>query len=217
MKNIIKIFIFGVLLLSLGCEQDDTAGTKSTINNNGELINADHISVHDLLDFLPDGYMNRVDLIYKDQSGSEKKLKTAFIEGQRERTEYGRKYTYDNFVVRLFSEDDPDFLIEIDGYGLYRQTGEVQKVIATILMPRNPKGSSGVPVIFENGKPTVTMFDKFHESTTILGRTFEKVYFGNSWLTQYDAYSEVYFNFTEGVVAFRDAENKLWVFDRFEE
>ena len=213
MKNTFKLFLFAFIFLLFGCNQDEAFNT-----NNGSQeppVAAAHISTTDIVEYLPEEYLQNRKAMYKDRAGNEKLLNSAFIESKEERTEFGRTYSHDRFLVRLFDESDTDFMIEVDGYGLYTQSGEVQKVIGAILMPMNPTGSSSVSVLFEDGQPIVTQFDDFRETVSFFGKSFEKVYLSISTFSVHDSFSEIHFNFTEGVVAFRDKNDEMWIFDRF--
>ncbi len=94
------------------------------------------------------------------------------------------------------------------------QDGTIVKVYGAALMPLDDSGCTWLILHFENGIPVVLSPDRFHESLTLHRRTFENVFFSKS--EQYDIYTEIYVNATQRVVAFRDENNDLWVFDRFE-
>lgn len=205
-----------LFVLLLGCNNEEPLPTNPAENGNDNQF-VSHITIDEVLSYIPDELKNKTLVVFKDESGNEKKLETSFIEDVKQRTEHGASYTREIFTIRYFSADEPYFRMELTGQGLYSSKLEIKKDLNAMLMPMNPSGSSSVTIEFENGQPVVSMFSTFKENIELNGKAFKNVFFSNSSLTPYDSYSEISVNSTEGVVTFRDETNTLWVFDRFEQ
>ncbi len=204
--NLITILFISTILL-LGCKNDDKNSTITpTINS--------HLNIDEVKDFLPSAYKNGSILVYKNENNEEWLLSTNYFEAIEERQFEGVMYKNDAFQASIFDSEDHSFQISISGQANYSKPYEVVKSISFDLMPLNPTGTVGVFVRFTDGQPIVNTFSNFHEKLTLNNKVFDAVYVGNSRLNGFEKYSEIYVNKNEGVVAFRDKNNDLWVFDR---
>jgi hypothetical protein len=87
-------------------------------------------------------------------------------------------------------------------------------------MPFNENGTTTNGLIFENDNHNNTFGNEFVESYSPFEKVFLDTYIAigkNNSQIQHSAYSELNINSEYGVVAFRDANNDLWVLDRIEE
>jgi len=208
MKNI--VFLISVLLV-LACSENENDLAVTTVE--GHYLNVDLVK-----DYLPDFYFNEAVIVYKNSTGEEWTLNTTSNESVREKTYEGAMYKAGNFEVNLFDPDNLNFHIVLTGSAQYSSAG-IGLNLGGILMPFNASGTTWNSVRFVNGEPVVGLGDDFNESITLYGRTFQDVFvrIGKDGFEQHEAYSELDLNSKEGVVAFRDENNELWVFDRVEE
>ena len=191
--------------------------SDNNITNNQPFVS--HLDTKGIEAYLPQEILKRESFVVykKEEDGTEKHLRIYPNNGVFEGSYNGKEYTSDVFQIRLIDESNINFLLEINGSALYNDKGEIEKSLIALLMPGNQTGSSGVSLTFEENEPISGIYERYEKSIVLLGKTFLDVYTGGSSLTGYEKFSEISINSNEGIVSFRDIENKLWVFDRFED
>ena len=208
-QNLLLLLLF--LLSSVACkkEHDETPAS----------VSGTHISIDDLVALLSPALKKPNLALYKNAAGEEKWIKTAFGEIIQTRNEYGENYTHSSFTVAYVDEEEPGTSMGSDGLGLYKADKTVSKTIGAIRLrlasQSESSGFSGVYFSVENGRPIVTQFDHFHETFEVNGKTFKDVYQGYRSIDVFNHDSEINLNLSEGIVAFQDENNVMWVFERF--
>ena len=217
MKNLIFI-LFSILLFSFGCNSDD-APKESDVNQNNLLS---HVDINEIKANIPDFYIDNTKIIFKDENNLEKKFNVYRTEEEKSNTIDGFSYSSDNLLIKLISDDSSPIIIELRGIANYDDEYKLQKSLSMSFAPTSPgiSGTSSFTVIFfENGQPLASMFGVkvLEESVVLLGKEFNNVYgYSNMGEPISDSYGQLLFNSTNGVIGFRDRNNKLWVFERFE-
>jgi hypothetical protein len=212
MKNL--LFIFSLTLFFQSCSDDSIII---------DTVEGSHLTIGELRDYIPNNYFEEKSMVFFNESGEEWKLYSSAIESTKDRVHEGENYKIDKFEITLFDPDNLSFRIMIVGSTNYAtdQEGEVAiaKGINGMLMPFNESGNTWARISFRNGKPTMDFGEDFRESVTLNEKEFNEVFItiGKKGFEPHDAYSELDINSEFGVVAFRDENNDLWVFDRFED
>jgi len=210
MKQLILAFLLGILLT--GCEKDSVLEESNDLS---QLENT-HISIDELVSFINQQYKENKSVVFVDGLGDSIKYDVYFGLSTADRTEFGINYTHDYFVVRLTPSDNLGFGFEIWGQGIYSQRGETQKRIGVYFDPRTASVTNFVDVSFENGVAIVSENDNFFSTLMLNGRAFRDVYSSHRFLTGAEAYSDIKFNASEGIVSYKDGNGRSWFFERFE-
>jgi len=210
MKNYILLLIASLLLCTT-CKKGKVEDSQN--------IEGNHLCISSIMEYLPDAYKNERTLVYKNQAGEIRKLHIAFEEHLTEQTYERQLYTTDSFEGTIYDPAMADFSIVLTGSANFDhgENNSVVKALSVILMPFNESGSLFACIYFEDGQPyipPITSEDFFRESIELHSQTFQNIFYTTTH--QYEVYDELYFNSDVGVVAFRDGEDVLWVFERFE-
>ena len=84
-------------------------------------------------------------------------------------------------------------------------------------MPTNVNGNSTVYMAVKDGKPITTAFFSIYDmERDINGKLYFNTFTNIKDAQNFDAYSEISINTDVGIVAFRDVNNEMWSFVRFE-
>lgn len=165
--------------------------------------------------FLPTAYKAQKKVLYKNQTGETKLLSIRFLADAVEYTWGGQTYLSDRIDVALYDETDAYFVIRVLGGANYSQNNQVVHSVAFDLMPGSEFWLLASVLLDENGKRSEPLFfGTFLAEVELNSRKFKECFFSEN--KGKDAFSELYVNSTEGVVAFRDKNNELFVFDKFE-
>lgn len=208
MKNISIILL---VLALLSCENE----MEELIVSENEIL-----SITAVKDYLPSSYFNQPNLIYINELGEEWKLSTNLNESITDRIHNQISYKTEQFRITLFDPENNFFQIVLVGSTNLSNSGNTILTLSGTLMPFNPTGSTWATIRFENEQPIVSLGDNFKEEYWANGRQYKNTYINigrNNEQDQHSAYSELNINSEQGVVAFRDENNDLWVFDRIEE
>lgn len=199
--------IFLTLLFIISCKSEEPQF------NYQEVVSVAHIK-----NYLPHNYFESPTLIYKNEEGEEKQLFINFEENIVERNIADQSYSAEEIIINIFESESSNFRININASSYFVEENKITSDLFASLMLFNPTGSTVNNIAFNENGPIVSHFDDFHSNLVLLGRKFSDVFvaIGKDWDVQYDAYSELNINSEVGVVAFRDKNNDLWVFDRFE-
>lgn len=208
-----KVIFLSMIIGIMSCNKNKEPDTLVTENS--------YLKVEAIKEYLPSQYFNEVKIVYKNQIGEERKLSTFAKESTTERMHNGIPYTTDQFEITLYDPTNTSFSIVLTGSTNYATSGET--IVLTLngtLMPFNSSGTTWGTIQFKNEQPIISLGDDFIELYTIYGKEFNNTYIytgKNNEQVQYSAYSELILNSENGVVAFRDMKNELWVSERFEE
>jgi len=196
MKYINLLFLF-VILSSCSDEGLDNALDKLNLDPMKEFIPFDELNDNN-------------SIIFKDFDGNEKKL-IIFRTSQIDTLEVdGFQYERERFSVKLSELFSFNYAINLSISRFYVDPMTVQGSLECQLFHGN---GGAIPFIRidENGDSASLPRDDIE----FWGTTFNDVISNASISGQQDGFSKIYYNYEIGVVAFRDASNKLWVFDRF--
>lgn len=209
MKNTILSFAILVSCLQFGCNDSITPETPTNF------IEGTHLDIEAVKAYIPEELKAQKECVYMDESGNIKSLKVRYREQVTPRVLAGQSYKSDELEITLYDESDPYFQIALLGVTNYNPSDYSVIVDLTVmLVPANPQGSILSGIRFDkDGKPIVTMFDDFHSTITLNGKSFNDCFLLTG--TNPEAYSEIYINSEVGVVAFRDADNALFVFQEY--
>ncbi len=208
MKNLLTL---AFILTILGCSQEDNLSNAEANNQ--------HLKIDYIKNYLPSQYFNESTIVYKNSSGEELKMVSQPKESASDRTHSGINYTTDEFNITLYNEHNSNMTIVLSGNVNLSTQGNIVATLSGVLMPFNTSGTTWSTIRFENSKPTINLGDDFRETYIVLNKEFSNTYvtIGQNGSEQHSAYSELNMNSDHGVVAFRDENNDLWVFDRIEE
>lgn len=201
------IFSIATLLLIFDCSSDSDQ-IKS--------LEGTHINIDSLKSYIPLLlHIVGTKMIYKNLKGETRTLKIKYYkEFTQDYTSELFNYKSDVFTLEMIDDLSPNNLkISIHGSGNYNGT-QLALGIFAILMPFNESGSMSGTILFKDGEPQVSPFDIFYSKLNLLGNSYNNVYVFTA--SNVKVYSELDINSEVGVVAFRDENNELWVFDKFE-
>jgi len=206
MKYILSIIIIASFI---SCNQD--AAELTTIN--------EVLTVNALKEYLPAAYFNESNIVFKNEMGDEWKLSTNAKESISDRMHNQKPYKAEKFEITLFDPDNTYFQIILTGNTNYATSGNLVLSLGGMLMPFNSSGTTWSTIRFLNNQPIVSLGDDFRDLYSVHGNEFKNTYLtiGKDGNIQHSAYSELNMNSEQGVVAFRDENNELWVFERIEE
>ncbi len=208
MKNPFFLLLFLITFFHYSCRDDVPPETPD------DLIAGTHLDIDVVKAYIPEELKAQKECVYVDESGNMRTLKVSYREQITPRVLNGQAYESDELEVTLYDESDPLFQIVMVGSANYKQDFSVAISLTVMLMPANPQGSILSAIRFdENGEPVVTVFDDFHTVITLGGKSFNDCFLLTG--TNPDSYSEIYVNSEVGVVAFRDANNALFVFQEY--
>ena len=205
-----KVIIFLSVLFIFSCKDSET--TKIDFES--------EISISEMVSYLPSHYKKEKSVYFVNDDQESKMLKISYLEGIENKTHNGNNYVAETFEATLYDPNNQWFSIQMKASANYSNSGnEIVKSISAILMPFNESGTTWASIKFENGVPKISLGDDFRESVLLNNKEYKDVFItiGKQGDVQHEAYSELDINSEVGVVAFRDHNNDLWTFDRFEE
>ena len=198
-------------LTIIGCSSED-----DIIRVNSEV---EHYRIDYIKSYLPGGYFDGSKLIYKNLNGEDLIMDTRHEESSIDRTHNGMNYKTDGFNIIMYNQQNTNMSIVLSGNVNLSAEGNVVATLGGVLMPSNQSGSTWSTIRFQDGQPAISLGDDFRELYSVHGMQFANTYIkiGKNGNEQHSSYSELNINSEQGVVAFRDENNDLWVFDRIEE
>ena len=171
---------------------------------------------------MPSNYLVESEIVYTNSSNQELILLTDPVESEVDILHEGNTYKGENLKVTLYNPDDPDFLIVLSGnpntpLGNSPPIVNIKRAtLVVLLMPFSETGSTFNAIRFENGKPVASELDDFRSVFERNSKDFQDVFVITGMNPQGEVMTELAVNSNEGVVSFRDSNNVLWVFDRFQ-
>lgn len=206
MKNIIRLIVLTISMIS--CNE---------ITNEPTTI--EHLTIDNIKEYLPIEYFVDNEIIFINHLGEELAVKIHPSESTQEKSFNGTNFNADEFEIAMYIEDQAEFRLYLVADVDYNETG-LSRALTGLLMPTNEGGSTLASLKFEEkSTPMINAWlNNYYEIISLNGKPFSDVFVfrgmhdGNQL---FDAYSELDLNSEVGVVAFRDHDNVLWVFDRF--
>lgn len=201
--------IFSIFLLS-ACKNSEEGIVVEPTQTDGS-----HLSIDVILNHLPDELNSNNKAVYKSAVGELKNM-TIFEKNlvvEHRESEFGN-YTADKREISLYEEDDLAAGITLHANANYvPEKNTIARSLSVHLAFFNPAGMAHWTVSFDENGPIITPADDFHPTLTLDGKTFNDCYIING--TNPDAFSEIIVNLEIGVVAFRDINNDLFVFQEY--
>jgi hypothetical protein len=196
MKNYYLIFTLLFTLLSCHKENSDSLLSNLTIDNIKELIPIDL-------------YESSSHVIFVNQNGDEKSLKIEIIKEGKEKLIEGEKYLSEYLAIHLIDEENPNYSIVIEALVNYWDLETVVEEVSCLLF-----NLEYIPTlrITPNREPSLSILEAEKQ---LLNKSFSNVY-SNFILPELNSYSVIYYTIETGAIGFKDHENNLWVYERFE-
>lgn len=180
--------------------------------NNENKLGNETISIDDVMQFMPGHLLKESTLLYVNSDGNKMELKSVSTKSVRKHKNGEIEYSTETISTRLYSEINHIFNITLTGSGHGQRDGTYTKSLLLTLMPMIPTGNLFFSITLNNGEPINDLFTPDEiESIELLGRSFERVFKGMK--NDSDTYSELFYSPVNGVIAFRDENNDLWVLD----
>ena len=173
-----------------------------------------YIELPEVRRFYPSEYINEPIVVFKNKFGNEILMNVLYHEDIVEQDLGQSKIDMDEFTVQLFSSEHE---LSISLLGTAYLTQDLSTITPTILANLMPFGDTrGVKMDIRINTNTVTSsHNAEYLDQIILGeKSFQSVYSVSSEALL--SYSELYLTKKEGVIAFKDVHNQLWVYDRME-
>jgi len=202
-----RVLILFSYLLMISCSKDqDTIKELDTTNLN--FVKYEQILSTINLDL----FKKNSKVIFKNELGSEKILEINFSDSSQKQSVNGKEITLPKVAVNYYESADTK-------YALYFY---VATNITKNGTSQNANFSSSIFTNLIKFKPAVgfdhlgdPFFCIYNQNKLLLGKTFESVY-SSFPSDEYMIFSELHYSKSLGIVGFRDENNELWVFDRFE-
>jgi len=125
----------------------------------------------------------------------------------------GRTSYIEKNSITMYYEESPHYPFLIEGTGLFKQDSDD---VSPLLYISFMHGGIDIDNIFIstlniNDPELVVGRRRFYEEISLNNKLFKKVY--SVKREDHNAYSESFYAKKEGIVAFRDEKNELWVYD----
>lgn len=157
-------------------------------------------------------FKNNSQVIFKNEEGSERILYINFSDSTQKQNVNGKDIVLPKVAVNYYEPTDTKFALYFYVTTNITKNGTSQNAnfsasIFTNLVPFTPN------VGFDHlGDP---FFCHYNQDKLLLGKTFDSIY-SSFPSEEYKMFSELHFTKSLGIVGFRDENDKLWVFERFE-
>jgi len=185
-----------------------------------EFGQASNLKIDNILEFLPSHLKEENSLIYVNELGNKKKFLAVSAIVNEEYSDGSGTYTAQQIDISLIEQDAPyPFTLALTGSAGY--DGDIPGwSLHAFVYQFLTQEKTWLSLIFtESGEITTFGAAKYDGTITLLGREFNDVYSkvgADNEGQAYNSFSEIMINSDIGIVAFRDRENELWVFDSVE-
>lgn len=215
MKKIIYFLNLLTIIFIFSCKKDkiDGVGTlPAAVTPQYTLKEGAYINIDEVKKLIPDAYKKQKKIVYSNNKGQLMTIKVKYEENDKRPDQYnGINYTYDQFYITLYSETDQGLSIQFSGGANFAGDTIVAKGLTIIVMPYIISGID----MDRNGEPDKKLsLSEYAANRTLNGKNFKDVFTSKNEVEK--AYSEVCYNKEFGLVAFRDKNGELFVFERFE-
>lgn len=205
MKNFTLIFL-GILLFA-ACKKEDTIDTNGF--EPGMVLEPGAI-----MENIPQEYLqDSVFIIFKNAEGEEKRIKhvAATILDDKGMVN-GEPYTIKKISGEYTDPENIEFYAFWLADALYNEDYSLQELLRYSYLGDYAGKVVYSTISYINNTPTPG--NVWNDSIELLGRTFTE--YQQIINEERPGYSEIIVNRKYGLIAFRDRDDKLWVFDRFE-
>lgn len=204
------IFIVATCIFAFSCKKE---GNNSINSFDGT------ISIEGMMKNIPAEYQSNQSIVFKNRTGESITLQIEGIFFDHELNDSGNIYNTEAFRVKLSNPDSPDFRCEL------KVSGNIDplsgKIVKGIYVDLNPfisiTSSTQLSIIFDENDNIFPeeKLHHFYETKSLINNTFSGVF--ERINEKATSFSEIYYNTKFGIIGFRDAQNDLWEFVRFEE
>ncbi len=214
MKNIFYIALTSLALFS--CNKDIKKLEPDSPTNTDPVLSEKIYLSEKIKNMIPTEYRTLRYAIFKNASNEYKYMYINYKQDEEIRRIGDTFYKSEYISVTLSETEKPDFYsyyISVGANGSYAEDTKLPIWWMTIQI-HSFKHSGILPMIDidDSGK---TRIGKLLETHQLLDKAFSNVYV-NYLMKPQDQFSEIFYNFKEGVIGFYDRENHLWVLDRYE-
>jgi hypothetical protein len=202
MKNIVILISISCILFS--CQKPKDEGVN--------MLN--HLSVNNVEKFIPlESYESFSKVIFVNQSGEEKILNVNVERGQEEKEIENILYSSDILTIHLTDETNSEYSIFIRAIAEYWDFETTFEYVSSFLYSQHDQGFYIPDIrIASDGQPLVCILE---QEKILLNKTFVDVY-TNYQVPETHPYSTIFYNIEFGIIGFKDYDNALWVFERYE-
>lgn len=172
------------------------------------------IPTNDLKRLIPSNYKKSHFAIYKKLDGTELKFKIDFkdfVKIDRERSRV--KYFSDQFYAVLYA-DEIDYVLAVQGNASFESADKITKWITYNVVAKKTSVSGHAIMGMDKQLDKEEPFNRYTPQKEYNGKMFKDIFFTKA--VNLKNYSEVVYNTTFGIVAYRDEKDEYVVFDRFE-
>lgn len=194
-------------LFAISCSKNTDSSEEIDISNLN-LVKFEQILTSINLDI----FKNNQKVVFKNDIGTEKIMSINLTETNHSQNVNGKEIVLPKVAVNYYAASDINYALYfylttniLNNIG--DQTAYLSASIFTNLVKFTP--SLGFDHL---GNPLMCTYN---QNKALLGKTFHSVY-SSIPAKEYEIFSELHFSKSSGIVGFRDTNNELWVFDRFE-
>ena len=197
-----SIFVLFIALLIISCEKE--IGISSEY----------HIKLPDAINFFSSDFKIASVITFKNDKDESLDMNIDYQELIALSKVGGKDRYHESNTISLYYDEYPNYPIVLKGTGLFEQgTDNVYPFLQISFMYTDEKNALIGSLDINNAFPDVGVESKIvHDEIKLNSKNFNNVYIITNEET--DAYSEFYYSRQIGVVAFRDENNELWVYDK---
>lgn len=197
MKNIIFVLL---TIFIFSCKNNDTISGLP-------LLSIDKVKI-----LIPSDYETSSRVIFKNIEDSEMVFRIETLSNVETKTINETEYQSEQFTVNLRNDDSQTMIMFITAGANYTS---LENSIDYVNCGIAPSGNPGYRPTITIGSDREASFGLFEDEIDLLNKTFKNVY-TNFISEDITTFSELYYTVDEGIIAFRDFQNNLWVLDRYE-
>jgi hypothetical protein len=209
-------YLLSLLMISIigSCKKDKMEASSPTIQVTPQytLKEGININIDDVKKLVPENYKKEKKIVYGNSKGNLMTLGVKYVELNKSPSVYnGINYTHDEFYFHLYSETDKNLSIQFNGGANFAGDTILVKSMIILISPYLLTSIQ----LDRNGEPAKQfIFGQFSESIVLNGKIFKNVFSDQN--EQEKSYSQVCYNSEFGLIAFKDKNGELFVFERFE-
>jgi hypothetical protein len=217
MKHILQLILLSLFFITACKEKEPIISIPNTTSEPLAFKEGVNIPVDDLKLLIPNAYKKGKIAVFKMLNGSEIKFKIKFADSLTIKRELnGIKYTASDFKVDLVPLEKKNYTLGVKPFASF---GDEKTLIKGLkfgqylgfgIAPMN----SDIYCTVDGKLDKTDPFNFYVASREFNGKVFKDVFHRKD--NTLKSYSEVAYQETFGIIAFRDENNELFVFDRFE-
>jgi hypothetical protein len=202
MKNFL---LFAILILAFAnCKVTEKA------------LDGSHLTIEGPRKYIPFQYSTKQNICFTAENGESKCLRISYSDKTVEKQNESLQYSAEQIYIFLVDSVDTEVTILFSGGTNYWGVDQKKSIYVGCDLLNSDKCTW--PFAFQvdkKGNPISDAFTKIEPTKTLNGKVFQECITIKNFRCS-DQYSEMVVNSEFGVVAFRDKNNELFVFDKFE-